>query len=146
MAVVTTHQCATCLTATACSPRYRCLLLCIAGDFESCESLRVFLSAVHLLPLMGKARQKHMRTGADSVACIQLWSLHEQCHQLRGWGVVYLLYLLACALQYRYLNNMRICTAMLHATRYDRQRLIMWCDAPVGAARGRQGLGQPALH
>jgi hypothetical protein len=44
-------------------------------------------------------------TGADSVACIQLWSLHEQCHQLRGWGVVYLLYLLACALQYRYLNN-----------------------------------------
>jgi hypothetical protein len=24
---------------------------------------------------------------------------------LRGWGVVQLLYLLACALQYRYLNN-----------------------------------------
>jgi hypothetical protein len=36
---------------------------------------------------------------------MQLWSLHEQCHQLRGWGVVSLLYLLACALQYRYLNN-----------------------------------------
>jgi hypothetical protein len=34
--------------------------------------------------------------------------LHEQCHQLRGWGVVYLLYLLACALQYRYLNNIMI--------------------------------------
>jgi hypothetical protein len=31
--------------------------------------------------------------------------LHEQCHQLRGWGVVYLLHLPACALQYRYLNN-----------------------------------------
>jgi hypothetical protein len=46
-----------------------------------------------------------MRHGADSVACIQLWSLHGQCHQMRGWGVVYLLYLLACALQYRYLNN-----------------------------------------
>jgi hypothetical protein len=45
-------------------------------------------------------------TGADSVACIQLWSLHEQCHQLSGWGVVSLLYLLACSLQYRYLNNM----------------------------------------
>jgi hypothetical protein len=45
-------------------------------------------------------------TGADSVACIQLWSLHEQCHQLSGWGVVSLLYLLACALLYRYLNNM----------------------------------------
>jgi hypothetical protein len=26
-------------------------------------------------------------TGADSVACIQLWSLHEQCHQLSGWGL-----------------------------------------------------------
>jgi hypothetical protein len=26
---------------------------------------------------------------------------------LRGWGVVYLLYLLACALQYRYLDNIR---------------------------------------
>jgi hypothetical protein len=39
-----------------------------------------------------------------SVACIQLWSLHEQCHQ-SGWGVVSLLYLLACALQYRYLDN-----------------------------------------
>jgi hypothetical protein len=48
-------------------------------------------------------------TGADSVACIQLWSLHEQCHQLRGWGVVYLLYLLACALQYRYLNTTGCC-------------------------------------
>jgi hypothetical protein len=47
-------------------------------------------------------------TGADSVACIQLWSLHEQCHQLSGWGVVSLLYLLACALQYRYLNNMQV--------------------------------------
>jgi hypothetical protein len=44
-------------------------------------------------------------TGADRIACIQLWSLHEQCHQLRGWGVTYLLYLLACALQYRYLDN-----------------------------------------
>jgi hypothetical protein len=44
-------------------------------------------------------------TGADSLACIQLWSLHEQCHQLSGWGVVSLLYLFACALQYRYLNN-----------------------------------------
>jgi hypothetical protein len=46
-------------------------------------------------------------TGADSVACIQLWSLHEQCHvhQLRRWGVVYLLYLLACALQYRFLSQ-----------------------------------------
>jgi hypothetical protein len=43
-------------------------------------------------------------TGADSVACTQRWSLHEQCHQLRGLGVVYLLYLPACALQYRYLN------------------------------------------
>jgi hypothetical protein len=32
-------------------------------------------------------------------------SLHEQCHQLRGWGVVYLLYLLACAYQYRHLIN-----------------------------------------
>jgi hypothetical protein len=31
----------------------------------------------------------------------------EQCHWLRGWGVVYLLYLLACALQYRYLNRIR---------------------------------------
>jgi hypothetical protein len=38
----------------------------------------------------------------------QLWSLHEQCHQLSGWGVVSLLYLLACALQYRYLNNMNV--------------------------------------
>jgi hypothetical protein len=38
-------------------------------------------------------------TGADSVACIQLWSLHEQPangHKLRGCGVVSLLYLLAC--------------------------------------------------
>jgi hypothetical protein len=34
--------------------------------------------------------------------------LHEQCHQLSGWGVVYLLYLLACALQYRYLNNIQV--------------------------------------
>jgi hypothetical protein len=34
-----------------------------------------------------------------------IWSLHEQCHQLSGWGVVSLLYLLACALQYRYLDN-----------------------------------------
>jgi hypothetical protein len=52
-------------------------------------------------------------TGADSIACIQLWSRHEQCHQLsflRGWGVVYLLYLLACALQYRYLNNITCCS------------------------------------
>jgi hypothetical protein len=32
----------------------------------------------------------------SSVACIHLWSLHEQCHQLRGWRVAYLLYLLAC--------------------------------------------------
>jgi hypothetical protein len=29
----------------------------------------------------------------------------EQCHQLSVWGVASLLYLLACALQYRYLNN-----------------------------------------
>jgi hypothetical protein len=48
-------------------------------------------------------------TCADSIACIQLWSLHEQCHQLSGWGVVSLLYLLACALQYRYLKNISIC-------------------------------------
>jgi predicted membrane metal-binding protein len=43
------------------------------------------------------------RVATQGVACIQLWSLHVQCHQLRGWGVGYLLYLLACALQYRYL-------------------------------------------
>jgi hypothetical protein len=40
----------------------------------------------------------------------------EQCHQLRGWGVVCLLYLLAYVLQYRYLNYrvetaLRACTA-----------------------------------
>jgi hypothetical protein len=55
-------------------------------------------------------------TGVDSVACIQLqlqlWSLHEQFHQLRGWGVVYLLYLLACALQYRHLSYMLVVTVL----------------------------------
>jgi hypothetical protein len=43
-------------------------------------------------------------TCADIAACIQLWSLHKQCHQMRGWVIVYLLYLLAGALQYLYLN------------------------------------------
>jgi hypothetical protein len=38
--------------------------------------------------------------GADSFACIQLLSLHEQCHQLREGGV-YLLYLPAYAFLYR---------------------------------------------
>jgi hypothetical protein len=52
-------------------------------------------------------------TGADSLACIQLWSLHEQCHQLSGWGVVSLLYLLACALQYRCLDNKLVTAALL---------------------------------
>jgi hypothetical protein len=55
--------------------------------------------------ILGSFINSNVYTGADSVACIQLWSLHEQCHQLSGWGVVSLLYLLACALQYRYLNN-----------------------------------------
>jgi hypothetical protein len=34
-------------------------------------------------------------------------------HQLSGWGVVSLLYLLACALQYRYLKNN---AAIMHST------------------------------
>jgi hypothetical protein len=45
-------------------------------------------------------------SGADRVACIQLWSLHEQCHLVRNGcvgGGGYLLYLLACAFQYRYI-------------------------------------------
>jgi hypothetical protein len=37
------------------------------------------------------------------LAAAQLHSQSLACHM---WGVVYLLYLLACALQYRYLNNM----------------------------------------
>jgi hypothetical protein len=89
-----------------------------------------------------------MITGADSVACIQLWSLHEQCHHhhhhvtnqamssvtscVGGVGGS-LLYLLACALQYRYLDNNDYVALhyMLHSTRSGKlhsganERLIM---------------------
>jgi hypothetical protein len=69
----------------------------------NCE--RVAGNTARKYALQTKCSNSNVYTGVDSVACIQLWSLHEQCHQLRGWGVVSLLYLLACALQYRYLNN-----------------------------------------
>jgi hypothetical protein len=53
---------------------------------------------------------------------------NEQCHQLRGCGVVYLPYLLACALQCRYLNNITLmqskaCTCSLH-TGFGSNRLL----------------------
>jgi hypothetical protein len=57
--------------------------------------------------LLALAMARPGRPAAYNV-CIQLWSLHEQCHQLRGWGVVCLLYLLACALQYRTLITMQL--------------------------------------
>jgi hypothetical protein len=64
-------------------------------------------------------------TGAVPRAHI-MWSLHEQCHQLSGWGVVSLLYLLACALQYRYLNNIM---CWQHNTTTTRKRQVFFWKA-----------------
>jgi hypothetical protein len=45
-----------------------------------------------------------VRTALHAYSCgVCTADCSEQCHQLRGWGVIYLLYLLACALPYRYL-------------------------------------------
>jgi hypothetical protein len=83
----------------------------------------------------------HMHT--DSVASIQLWSLHEQCHQLSVWGVVSLLYLLACALQYRYLNNMHTILYMHVHTAHPTLSFSMVC-LPLLASSRRSMVEAPA--
>jgi hypothetical protein len=77
---------------------------CLAWEALLCVMLMQAETQCVLLVVGDMSLYSNAYTGADSVACIQLWSLHEQCRQLRGCGVVYLPHLLACALQYHYLN------------------------------------------
>jgi hypothetical protein len=74
---------------------------CLSNYIETAQHAKQVSSVTRPLHTRLANYLSVLRLHAPSSNDTFLWSLHEQCHQLRGWGVVYLLYLLACALQYR---------------------------------------------